>query len=251
LKELNEQGEEKGLSDISNNKIKTIFNFWAIKNWIRRKTLASKNHIAVLALQPIELLKEKLEKRHALAKFIVAFLYEKSMVNASEEESMKDEVLVEFSVHALKHDYEAEMSMFKKDVSIDDMEDTLFYLSRIEAIKIEGGFLVVYNRLTIERTEQNNKKQYTKDDYQKLHQFYESKVQQIHIVGEYAKKMIDDYKDALQLVEDYCQLNNSLILNKYLKGSMQNVIKRNFTPAIFQQLFGWLSPTQFKIFNDY
>jgi ATP-dependent DNA helicase RecQ len=56
---------------------------------------------------------------------------------------------------------------------------------------------VVYNRLTIERLEQDNKKRYTKDDYQKLNQFYENKVQQIHIVGEYAKKMISDYKDAL------------------------------------------------------
>src|SRR5690606_15842144 len=210
----------------------------------------SKNHMAVVALQQIELLKDKLEKRHALAKFIVDFLYEKSTTNTSEDESMKDEVLVEFSVHALKHAYEAEMSMFKKDVSIDDIEDTLFYLSRIEAIKIEGGFLVVYNRLTIERTEQNNKKQYTKDDYQKLHQFYESKVQQIHIVGEYAKKMIDDYKDALQFVEDYFQLNYSSFLNKYFKGSRQHDIKRNITPAKFQQLFGELSPTQLKIIND-
>lgn len=250
LKELNEQGEEKGLSDISTNKIKTIFNFWAIKNWIKRKTLASKNHMAVLALQPKELLKEKLEKRHALAKFIIAFLYEKSTVSALEEESIKDEVLVEFSVHALRDAYEAEMSLFKMDVTIDDIEDTLFYLSRIEAIKIEGGFLVVYNRLTIERTEQNNKKQYTKDDYQKLHQYYESKVQQIHIVGEYAKKMIDDYKDALQFVEDYFQLNYSSFLNKYFKGSRQNEIKRNITPAKFRQLFGELSPTQLKIIND-
>ena len=32
------------------------------------------------------------------------------------------------------------MSLFKLEISIDDIEDTLFYLSRIEAIKIEGGF---------------------------------------------------------------------------------------------------------------
>ncbi len=70
------------------------------------------------------------------------------------------------------------------------------------------------------------KKQYTKDDYQKLNQFYESKVQQIHIVGEYAKLMIEDYKNALQFVEDYFQLNYSSFLNKYFKGSRQNDIKK-------------------------
>ncbi|MBX2960111.1 MAG: RecQ family ATP-dependent DNA helicase [Flavobacteriales bacterium] len=250
IKELNEQAEEKGLDGISTNKIKTIINFWTIKNWIKRQHLESKNYLAVLSLHPKELLKDKLEKRHALAKFIVAFLYEKSNINTSEEDSGKEEVLVEFSVHELKAEYEKSSSLFKVNINLDDIEDTLFYLSRIEAIKIEGGFLVVYNRLTIERTEQDNKKRYTKDDYQKLHQFYENKVQQIHIVGEYAKKMIEDYKSALQFVEDYFHLNYSSFLHRYFPGSRQNEIKRNITPAKFRQLFGELSPTQLKIIND-
>jgi len=250
IKELNEQAEEKGLDDISTNKMKTIFNFWAIKNWIKRKSLESKNHVAVLSLHSKELLKEKLEKRHALARFIVEFLYEKSNVNVSEKDSTKEEVLVEFSVQELKTAYEVSSSLFKVNINLDDIEDTLFYLSRIEAIKIEGGFLVVYNRLTIERTEQDNKKRYTKDDYQKLNQFYENKVQQIHIVGEYAKKMIEDYKSALQFVEDYFHLNYSSFLHRYFPGSRQNEIKRNITPAKFRQLFGELSPTQLKIIND-
>lgn len=250
LKELNEKAEEIGLGDINTNKIKTIINFWAIKNWIKRKNLDSKNHLAVLSLYPKELLKDKLEKRHALSKFIIELLYEKSNMNASEEDLAKEEVLVEFSVLELKSAYEESLDLFKLNISLDDIEDTLFYLSRIEAIKIEGGFLVVYNRLTIERTEQNNKKQYTKDDYQKLHQFYESKVQQIHIVGEYAKKMIVDYKNALQFVDDYFQLNYSSFLHRYFPGSRQNEIKRNITPAKFKQLFGELSPSQLKIIND-
>lgn len=250
IKELNEQAEENGLDDIGANKMKTIFNFWAIKNWIKRKSLDSKNHIAVLSLHPKELLKEKLEKRHALAKFIVEFLYEKSNENVSEKDATKEEVLVEFSVHELKTAYEQNLGLFKVNINLDDIEDTLFYLSKIEAIKIEGGFLVVYNRLTIERTEQDNKKRYTKDDYQKLNQFYENKVQQIHIVGEYAKKMIDDYKSALQFVEDYFHLNYTSFLHRYFPDSRQNEITQNITPAKFKQLFGELSPTQLKIIHD-
>lgn len=250
LKELNEQAEKEGIVDVSTNKIKTIFNFWAIKSWIKRKNLESKNHIAILALCDKESLKDKLDKRLELARFIIKLLYEKSNSDGSADDAGKDEVLVEFSVHELKQAYEKSSEMFKIAISIDDIEDTLFYLSRIEALKIEGGFLVVYNRLTIERTEQNNKKQYTKDDYQKLQQYYESKVQQIHIVGEYAKKMIDDYKDALQFVEDYFQLNYSSFLNKYFKGSRQNEIRKNITPSKFRELFGELSPTQLKIIND-
>jgi ATP-dependent DNA helicase RecQ len=251
LKELNEDAEQKGCDDVSPNKIKTIINFWAIKHWIKRQNLQySKNHIAAISLHPRALLKEKLEKRHQLAKFIIEFLHEKCNLNETEEEIEKEEVLVEFSVHELKTAYENHKSLFKLEIGIEDIEDTLFYLSRIEAIKIEGGFLVVYNRLSIERVERDNKKRYKVEDYQKLNQFYLNKVQQIHIVGEYAKKMINDYIDALQFVEDYFQLNYQSFLNKYFKGSRQNEIKLNLTPTKFRQLFGELSPTQLKIIND-
>jgi ATP-dependent DNA helicase RecQ len=150
----------------------------------------------------------------------------------------------------LKEGFEKRMELFELKTSIEDIEDTLFYLSRIDAIKIEGGFLVVYNRLTIDRVEQDRKKGYKKEDYEKLNQFYENKVQQIHIVGEYAKKMIGDYKGALQFVEDYFQLNYTSFLNRYFPGSRQNEIKRNITPAKFRQLFGTLSPTQLEIIKD-
>lgn len=142
----------------------------------------------------------------------------------------------------LKEAYENSSLLFKVPITAEDIEDTLFYLSRIEALKIEGGFMVVYNQLTIERIEQDNKIRYKVDDYQKLNEFYENKVQQIHIVGEYAKRMLNDYKEALQFAEDYFQLNYNVFLNKYFKGSRQNEIKRNITPSKFRQLFGELSP---------
>ncbi len=96
----------------------------------------------------------------------------------------------------------------------------------------------------------SNKKRYKAEDYKKLKQFYENKVQQIHIVGEYANRMIKDYRDALQFVEDYFQLNYSTFLNKYFKGNRKNEIKRNITPRKFRQLFGELSLSQLNIIKD-
>ncbi|MBX2985931.1 MAG: RecQ family ATP-dependent DNA helicase [Bacteroidia bacterium] len=251
IKELNEEAEANGCEDVNTNKLKTIINFWAIKNWIKRQNLEySKNNVVVLCLHPKETLREKLDKRHELAKFIVEHLYEKSKLNVSEDDKDKEEVLVEFSVHELKEEFERKPKLFEIKITLDDVEDTLFYLSRIDAIKIEGGFLVVYNKLTIERVEQDNYKKYTKEDYRKLNQFYENKVQQIHIVGEYAKKMIDNYKDALQFVEDYFQLNYCSFLKKYFPGSKVDTLKLKMTPGKFKQLFGDLSPTQLKIIND-
>lgn len=251
IKELNEKAEHSGCQEASPAKLKTIFNIWAMKNWIKRRTVDfNKHHIAVQALYGKEQMTEKLEKRHELATFIVEYLYEKSESEASGEEKPREEILVEFSVVELKEAFENRQILFQSKTTADEVEDALFYLSRIEALKIEGGFMVVYNALTIERIEQDNKRRYKVEDYQKLSLYYESKVQQIHIVGEYAKQMIADYRAALLFVEDYFQLNYSSFLNKYFKGSRQNEIKRNITPAKFRQLFGELSPVQLKIIND-
>ena len=251
IKELNEQAEANGCEEVSTKKIKTILNFWAVKNYIRQKNPEySKNHLAVICLQHKGVLREKLEKRHELARFIVEFLYRKINPDSSGHDAGPEEVLAEFSVHELKTAYENSQNLFKLNVGLEDIEDTLFYLAKIEAIKIEGGFLVMYNQLTIERIEQDNKKRYTKDDYGKLSQFYENKVQQIHIVGEYARKMITDYRNALQFVEDYFHLNYSAFLRKYFPGSKADDLKLKMTPSRFRQLFGDLSPTQLKIIND-
>ncbi|AYL96174.1 RecQ family ATP-dependent DNA helicase [Mucilaginibacter celer] len=251
VKELNEAAANAGFDDVNPNKIKTIINFWSIKKWIKRQSSDfSKSHFVVMANYPEAELQDKMNKRHELARFIVAFLYQRNISDPEKGKENSEETLIEFSVHELKTAYENSQTLFKVDVTIDDIEDTLFYLSRIEAIKIEGGFMVVYNRLTIERLEQDNKIRYKVEDYQKLEQFYANKVQQIHIVGEYAKKMIADYKEALQFVEDYFQLNYSSFLNKYFKGNRRDEINLTITATKFQQLFGELSHTQLAIIKD-
>lgn len=150
----------------------------------------------------------------------------------------------------MKEAFEKEPELFRHEISIEDVEDALFFLSRTEAIKIEGGFLVIYNKLFIEKLDFNAKSQYKKEDYKKLEQFYENKVQQIHIVGEYARKLIEDYRSALLFTEDYFSLNYISFLRKYFREERIKDLSRNLTPAKFNQLFGSLSATQLKIIND-
>jgi len=242
LKELNEQALMHKCNNITPYKIKTILNFWSIKNWIKSKFQAN-NYVLIIATQDKTSLAKKLQKRHILAEFIVQYLFAKS------NNSKIDEV-IEFSVHGLKKHFQQQNSLFTIEVNIADIEDALFYLSRIAAIKIEGGFLVIYNKLSIDRLEQNNKVQYKKDDYQQLDEFYKSKMAQIHIVGEYATRMLQDYQDALAFVDDYFQLNYRIFLHKYFPGSRKDELTKNITPNKFKQLFGELSPRQLKIIND-
>ncbi|HRP90059.1 MAG TPA: RecQ family ATP-dependent DNA helicase [Edaphocola sp.] len=249
LKKLNELATTQGILEVSPNKIKTIFNFWAIKNWIKKHNKDfSNNHIAAMACQPVESLQLKIETQHILAKFIVEYLFEKGL--KSEKTNSNDEILVAFSILELQEAFNQQYHLLKINTDIDNFENALFYLSRIGALKIEGGFLITYNRLTIDRLEQNSRVKYKEQDYQKLNQFYEHKKQQIHIVGEYANKMVADYEGALKFVDDYFQLNFSSFLKKYFPGSRTLEISRNITPAKYKLLFNTLSPTQRQIIDD-
>lgn len=248
IKELNEQAEEFGCIDVTPNKLKTISNFWSITKWIKRRTIPP-NHLVTLCLYKKEILNDKLIKRYELAKFILEYLYTK-VSETTQDTNPEDEVMVEFSVLELKEAFQSRIFMFENKTTVEDIENALFYLSRIDAIYLEGGFLVTYNTMNIERVEKDNKKRYKVEDYHKLKEYYENKVQQVHIVGEYAKKMIHDYTAALQFVDDYFQLNYQSFLNKYFKGDSQNLINKTITPAKFRQLFGDLSPSQLTIIND-
>ncbi|MBA3899045.1 MAG: RecQ family ATP-dependent DNA helicase [Bacteroidetes bacterium] len=253
LKELNSLVAEEGIKQVTVQKIKTILNFWAIKNWIKRSYKDyAKNQLVIIRSIPKETLGDKCDKRHFLARLIINYLFDKIKYANLVQKEGAEEAFVEFSVQELKDAAHKEnaVSLIACDYSTDDIEDTLFYLSRIEALKIEGGFMVVYNRLSINRLEKNPLIQFKKDDYEKLDNFYQNKIRQIHIVGEYAKTMIEDDRKALELVNDYFNLNNYSFLNKYFPGSRQNEIKRNITPAKHKELFGSLSPTQKLIIED-
>lgn len=249
IKHLNEAAQQSGCEGVGIPAIKSILNLWAIKKWIERRPHGySRHHVRVRVLTSIDEFNTKLALLHELAQFLIAFLHGRA--NSADLQAGQDEVLVEFSVVELKQAYESNGQLFRREATSVDIEDTLFYLSRIGALKIEGGFMVIYNRLSLERLETNNKKLYTRDDYQKLDRYYDNKAQQIHIVGEYARKMAGNEGDALQFVNDYFALNYQSFVRQYFPGARAKDLRLKMTPAKYRQLFGALSPVQEAIIKD-
>jgi len=249
IKEVNEAAISKSIST-NIYKIKTLLNFWAIKNWIKKKQKKGSNDYFSLSFKRRkDELRETIEKRHTLCSFIIDYLFGILDSTVPGVESNVNGRLIEFSIFELKNAYEDSVELHKFKIGISDVEEALFFLSRIGSIKIEGGFLVIYNRLNIDRIENNPRKQYKLEDYESLKTHYEHKTQQIHIVGEYAKRMVSDYKGALTFVDDYFQLNYSSFLKKYFPGRKEE-IGRSITPAKFKKLFGDLSTGQLEIIKD-
>lgn len=105
--------------------------------------------------------------------------------------------------------------------------------------------MVLYNAMDIQRLK-DNRLRYKQEEYRMLNEFYKQKMQQIHIVGEYANLMVKNYQEALQYVQDYFLMDYQRFIAKYFKGERVKDIERNVTPAKYKQIFGELSDCQKK-----
>jgi len=254
-KQLNDNAVRDGIDTANEKRIRTLLYFLVVKGYARKKEDGARNMI-VTRQSDIDLTIKRFEKRIEVCRFVIDWLYllaEKNESQGNGQSAPHSKGAVQFSiVELLKEIKEGNQSLFSdfSDLQLEDVEEALLYLSKIGALKLEGGFLVLYNAMDIHRLK-GNRLSYKQEDYRMLNEFYKQKIQQIHIVGEYANLMVKDYNAALQYVQDYFQMNYRQFVNKYFKGDRESEIERNLTPAKYKQLFGQLSKRQKEIIDDH
>lgn len=247
-KQLNENAHNDGIVTTSEKDIRTLLNFLTVNGYTRKKEDASHN-LEVIRLSDMETCITRFEKRLEICRYAIEWLFKQVVPLTDENEKKKG---VQFSVIELLNDIKSNaLGLFSSlcDVELDDVEEALLYLAKIGAMKLEGGFLVLYNAMDIRRVKEN-KFQYKQEDYRMLNEFYKQKIQQVHIVGEYANLMVKDYSAALQYVQDYFQMDYKRFIAKYFKGDRASEIERNLTPNKYRQLFSALSDKQMEIISD-
>lgn len=249
-KQLNDNAVHEGIETSKEKDIRTLLYFLTIKGYIRKKEDAG-HHMELSRRADMESILRRVEKRIEISRFAVEWLY-KLAKEGEVQDAGTEKAAVQFSVVELLNQLKAgSRSLFHpgEELQLEEVEEALLYLSKIGALKLEGGFLVLYNAMDIRRIK-DNKSRYKQDDYRMLNEFYKQKIQQVHIVGEYANLMVRDYQAALQYVQDYFQMDYKKFIAKYFKGERVNEIQRNLTPEKYKQLFGQLSKRQMEIISD-
>lgn len=248
LKELNEGAKNSGIaSNIKN--IKILLNFLNIKRYLGKIEDKYNQTVRIgFALKKSVLLK-KYQTRINICNFIIDKLF--SMPAKPNEDNEKAALTVNFSYVKLYKEFISGPDLLgnNKEITLKDFEEALLYLSKIGSIKLDGGFLVIYNSLEIKRSKDNYAK-YDSEDYKQLNEFYKQRIQQIHIVGEFANLMVKDYEAAIQFVQDYFKLDFKKFINKYFKGERAAELNRSITTAKYKKLFENLSKKQKDIINN-
>lgn len=245
-KELNEEAQKLGLSFSNVKRLRLLLHFLSLKGYIHKQEHSLSDSVRVRLQSSQEVTMARFEKRMGICRFIIGNL-------ATQRDIGKEMTLVNFSIVELLQQFIASKqgAMFPnhEKPTIEDVEESLLYLTKTELIKIEGGFIVIYNTMQIGRVA-DRRTRYGKEQYRLLDEFYKQRIRQIHIVGEYANLMVRDYNAALRFVNDYFTMDFRKFINQYFKEERREQIDQNITPAKYNLLFGELSDRQREIIND-
>lgn len=239
-----EQGIESKTGDVS-----ALLNYWKRRGFLRMRRIARMDQAYRITLRtdPEDLLRE-MRQRHDLA--IACWKYLLHMVQPNGKEGAKEdkeEVRAAFSLiglrEALSH------GLFGTEQDMRSLEKALLFLHESKVISLEDGFMVIYQRLNVDRLEANRRKQFTKEDYAQLDLHYRNRTEQIHMVGEYARKRSQSLEAALAYVDDYFKLDHEAFIRKYFP-ERRTLITRSISPERFTKLVGNLDTTQKTVVDD-
>lgn len=245
-KQLNADAQAAGNSRSNVKLLRTLLHFLCTRSYIYKQEHKTASESASLQLQVSrENTIARFERRVDMCRFVAKALESTPASSANK--------MITFSIVELLNKYNATMQgqMFgsNEKATLGEIEEVLLYLSRMGLIHIEGGFMVIYNTLQLHRLAER-KTRYGKEQYRLLDEFYRQRIQQIHIVGEYANMMVRDYDAALQFVNDYFNIDYKAFIDKYFKGERRTQIVKNITPQKHNQIFGSLSDRQRLIIDD-
>ena len=245
LKTFNEYAIENGIKKSKLKDIKTLIFFWQIQDYTQKAVRQNDmDKMNLILCDNASRLQERLNTRAEVCMFIISEM--EKMENLT---PMQEYATVNFSMSALLEKYNSTSSLYNHQIKTENIQEALLFLSKTGIISIEGGFMVIYNKLELERLADNNL-QYKKEDYKNLDAFYKQRIQQIHIVGEFANMVVKDYDKAMIFIKDYFFMEFKAFVKKYFDSDRQKEITQNVSPKKYNEIFGSLTETQHKIISD-
>jgi len=245
VKELNEEVLVEFTNKNHVPEIKLVLHYWKANGWIDYTKSNNGNYYQIDFQFSNDIIENRLHRRHVLSAGVIDYFNQAS--EYAEAVDAKNRKQINFSIGDLKDTLSE--GLFGEAFEIEEIEEVLLFLGKTKVIELVDGFFVYYPALTIERIERNNLKRYTQDDYAALEEYYQHRIEQIHIAGEYAKKMIDNYDSALVFVDDYFTLEYSDFIRKYFP-KRKTEINRPLTLEKFNRLINDVSQEQLAVIQD-
>lgn len=238
MRELNEYLFNEQI--ISKNKVSLIKDI--IKNWRDKSSFIFKRRNREKDIWYFNFIDKKsvnntIHQRHKIANGVLNIFWDKSKFME------ENRIEIEFSLNVLHK---------KLDESIDikQIDKTLLYLHHLGILELLSGRFINYSPMMIHKTDKfEGKRKYTKAEYKnRLENHYETKVESIHIMAEYAKRLQEDNYKAIMFLKDYFMLSSNEFRKQY--NLLKEKITRPISQKKYNKIFTEMSDEQKEIIRD-
>lgn len=243
LKDLHARLRERNLA-VTPMVVRQILTQWGREGSVATRRLDRDSRVIQLKVSH-DCLRQKAEERLSICGHLLECLMDQVDAETKAGECLEVKLSILGTIRSFAGTLGAAFRPSRKQI-----EQSLLYLKGLGIMEFESGFLVIYPGLKIERLVMDNRKRFTKADYRTLDEYYQQKIQQIHIVGEYANLMVKDIRAALQYVSDYFSMEYTAFLQRYFKGERKRELEVTMTRGLYDRIYGALTPKQMEILED-
>lgn len=236
IRELNEELNKKELTTKNESElIKSIIKNWRSKSNFIFSRQNREQDLWYFKFENLQNLKDRIHKNHIISEKTLSILT-KDLNN-----KQKEEIVISLKI---LHD------PMNKEYDIEEIDKALLYLHHLNILELLKGRFINYSPMIIEKEEKfQTKRKYTNNEYKnRLEQHYQTKIESIHIMGEYAKRLKDDDHKAILFLRDYFTLSYENFKDKY-KLSKEKISKP-ITQKRYNKIFEKISEEQKEIIND-
>lgn len=234
MRELNEHLYAQHI--IHNNQIeliKSIIKNWKDKSSFLFKRINREQDLWYFQLLELENVKNTIALKHRIAKHVLTFFAKNLTPNKKEK--------IVFSLKELHEQLD-------KDVTVKEIDKALLYLHHLNILELLMGRFISYSPMDIHVEEKSSLKRKYTEYKNRLEEHYRTKIESIHIMGEYAKRLTgNDYK-AIVFLKDYFTLPYDKFKKKY--NLLKEQLSRPITQQRFNKIFEKMSDEQKEIIED-
>lgn len=234
MRELNEHLYTQHI--IHNNQIeliKSIIKNWKDKSSFLFKRINREQDLWYFQLLELENVKNTIALKHRIAKHVLTFFAKNLTPNKKEK--------IVFSLKELHEQLD-------KDVTVKEIDKALLYLHHLNILELLMGRFISYSPMDIHVEEKSSLKRKYTEYKNRLEEHYRTKIESIHIMGEYAKRLTgNDYK-AIVFLKDYFTLPYDKFKKKY--NLLKEQLSRPITQQRFNKIFEKMSDEQKEIIED-
>jgi ATP-dependent DNA helicase, RecQ family len=216
--QLNQREDSVGASTSRRNLFifRGILRYWAHESVAEIHLVEAGHQVYQIEfLVPPESIKESLKKQWQIFDKVIETLTE-----MQKEQSHRNGNVVWFSLNKLMDRMYGERAVGRVEMQ-KQLEYALLFLHLIGSITLDHGLVVFYTGLVMELNPDMKQRNFTPKDFEMLDAHYKHKAEAIHIVGEYAKMMLQNERMAQELLEDYFVMDIEDFRLKYMQGVEQ------------------------------